>query len=180
MDTMITVGSPEKIEIAMNAVPNNCDKIDNSGYMEAWATGGTSPYAYTWAGFEGQTDNRITNLLAGKYQVRVTDAHDCIDSSEKQIQYDVCCRIFIPDAFTPNGDGLNDKAKVLSTGEFKLTRFSIYNRFGERVFTTENVEEGWDGIWKGELQDLATYNYFAVGICGQDPVFYKGTITLVK
>ena len=180
LDTTFSIGSPEKLEITMKAVPNNCDKIDNSGYIEAWASGGTSPYRYAWATGEPQGDNRIINLQPGGYRVRVTDNNDCVDSANKFMEYDVCCKVFIPDAFTPNGDGLNDRAIVLSTGEFKLTRFSIYNRFGERVFTTENIEEGWDGVWHGDLQDLATYNYFAVGVCGNDPVTYKGTITLVK
>jgi gliding motility-associated-like protein len=97
--------------------------------------------------------------------------------------YDNCCKPFIPDAFTPNNDGKNDKARILFKGDLTLKLFSIFNRFGEVVFTTNDINDGWDGIYNGELQDIGTYNYYIKAICGNssnNEVEYKGTITLIR
>ncbi len=177
------INSPDKIEITMDVMPNNCDKQENTGIIEASVRGGTGPYLYAWNLYDysdASQTNRIINLKEGIYQVNVTDAADCIDSNRAEMKYDVCCRIFIPTVFSPNGDGLNDKIRILHDGEFELKVFSIYSRFGERVFTTSNKEDGWDGVWQDRPQDIATYNYFMIGKCGQDDVMKKGTITLVR
>lgn len=177
------INSPDKIEITMDVMPNNCDKQENTGIIEASVRGGTGPYLYAWNLYDSSDasqTNRIINLKEGIYQVNVTDAADCIDSNRAEMKYDVCCRIFIPTVFSPNGDGLNDKIRILHDGEFELKVFSIYSRFGERVFTTSNKEDGWDGVWQDRPQDIATYNYFMIGKCGQDDVMKKGTITLVR
>lgn len=176
----LEIDMPEELSVNLNAVPNNCDKIDNSGYIEAYVRGGTRPYSYRWLSDSLETSNVLRNIPQGLHSIILKDANDCIDSSDARMEYDICCKIFIPDAFTPNGDGINDDARIFVKGEFQLKVFSIYSRFGERVFTTNNINEGWNGAWKGEVQDISTFNYYAEGICGSDPVFYKGTITLIK
>ncbi|MEZ5016206.1 MAG: gliding motility-associated C-terminal domain-containing protein [Flavipsychrobacter sp.] len=182
-DTTLVIESPEKLSIETKVTPNDCDGIDNSGTITAKVTGGTAPYRYSWSNDSLLKTERITGIANGKYIVIVTDLNECSESIESTITYDNCCTIFIPDAFTPNNDGRNDYARILNKGEFTLEVFSIYNRFGERVFTTDDINAGWDGIHNGEKQDLGTYFYFAKGLCGNErkvPVLYKGTITLIK
>jgi gliding motility-associated-like protein len=84
--------------------------------------------------------------------------------------------IVIPSGFTPNNDGSNDVLKVISRG-ITLERFAVYNRWGNRVFETSNLNDGWDG--KGS--DVATYFYVAVyyGLDGSKKIL-KGDVTLVR
>ncbi len=179
-DTTFMVESPEKIVITTKSVPNDCDGYDNTGVIEASVEGGTEPYNYLWSTSPEQSGNSIKGMPNGTYKVTVRDFNECMEEATADIVYNNCCSIFIPDAFTPNNDGLNDKIRILFKGEFKLDIFSIYNRFGEEVFTTNNINGAWDGVWNGVPQNLATYNYYVRGVCGSEPVVYKGTITLIR
>jgi gliding motility-associated-like protein len=184
-DTSISVQSPDKIETNLTIVPNDCEGDDNGGRITADVKGGTPPYSYMWS--NDRTTPDIGGISNGSYFVMIYDNHDCKDSAKADIAYDNCCKIFIPDAFTPNNDGLNDKIRISLKGDFVLKIFEIYNRFGQRVFYTDVVSgrttEGWDGVYKGIPQDLGTYNYYVKGICGNKgtkEVQYKGTFTLIR
>ena len=88
--------------------------------------------------------------------------------------------IFVPDAFTPNGDGNNDKLFVrgrnISSMELK-----VFDRWGEVVFTTENQELGWDGSYKGKPVDPAVYVYWLTVRCvDRQEYFHKGNVTLIR
>ena len=73
--------------------------------------------------------------------------------------------IFVPTAFTPNGDGRNDFFKPLSIGLKSLDRFTVYNRWGQLVYSNTNLkQDGWDGTFKGSKQEQATYVWYAEGI----------------
>jgi len=72
------------------------------------------------------------------------------------------CDIGFPSAFTPNGDGRNDIIKIVSDGNLELYHnfsLSIFNRYGQRVFYTENIQTGWDGTFFHQQQDIGTYFY---------------------
>lgn len=181
-DSLIAVNSPEKIKIDMKVTPNDCEGADNNGRIDAQVSGGTPVYRYVWNTVPEQYSYGIEGMPNGSYRVRIIDANDCTDSAVATIEYNNCCIVFIPDAFTPNNDGLNDLLRIRYKGIFTLKTFAIYNRFGERVFETRNIDEGWNGIHKGAPQDLGTYNYYVKGICGdnREEVMYKGTITLIR
>lgn len=182
-DSNIVLDEPQKINIETKASPNDCDGIDDGGRVEVIASGGTPGYEYLWNTNPERRGYIIEGVANGSYWVTVTDANGCIDSAKADIEYDNCCIVFVPDAFTPNNDGLNDKAKVLVKGDFELEIFAIFNRFGERVFMTKDITQGWDGTYKSKQQDLGTYNYYVKGVCGnagRKDVMYKGTIILVK
>ncbi|MFT7589553.1 MAG: gliding motility-associated-like protein, partial [Limisphaerales bacterium] len=87
----------------------------------------------------------------------------------------------VPSAFSPNGDGSNDKFLILWNDIAVLEEFSIYNRWGEQVFTTTSLTDGWDGTWKGADQDLGNYIYMinAVGSEGQR-FERRGSVLLVR
>ncbi len=71
--------------------------------------------------------------------------------------------IKLPTTFTPNGDGVNDIIYVKGWGIKTLESFEIYNRWGELIFKTNNVDEGWDGYYKGELQNNDVYAFKVIG-----------------
>lgn len=88
---------------------------------------------------------------------------------------------FIPNAFTPNGDRLNDGFGVKGWPETKSFELCVYNRWGELVFKTTNVFERWNGEWKGKPQPIGTYVYTIkaqTASCGT--VQEKGTVTLIR
>ncbi|REJ80839.1 MAG: gliding motility-associated C-terminal domain-containing protein [Bacteroidetes bacterium] len=86
--------------------------------------------------------------------------------------------IYIPNAFTPNGDGLNDTFGVKGEG-IKNFRLFIYNRWGEKIFETSNPNEHWDGYYGGRPAEQGTYVYqvFASGIGKKAR---NGSVTLVR
>ena len=69
----------------------------------------------------------------------------------------------IPNGFTPNGDGMNDRLNVRVAGFITLSNFTIYNKWGELVFQTSKLNTGWDGIYKGVLQNTGSYIWLAAG-----------------
>ena len=85
----------------------------------------------------------------------------------------------VPNAFTPNGDGINDKVFVRGYGITKMV-WRIYNRWGVLVFQTANRLEGWDGTYKGSVQPTEVYNYVLDAEFGDKVKFQKkGDITLL-
>ncbi len=180
LDTLLSLESPEEILIEKLVTPNNCDKITNSGKISLNVKGGVEPYTYVWNNNTILNDRVLENVIGGVQDIKVIDANGCIKSDTVLMKYDKCCQVFVPTAFTPNGDGLNDIVRVRHKDEFSLELFSIYNRFGERVFTTESISQGWDGSINGIIQELGTYFYFVKGKCGSDDVIYKGSIVLMR
>ena len=67
------------------------------------------------------------------------------------------CKFVVPTAFSPNKDGVNDMFRVLSTCALSKFRLSVYNRWGEKVFESNDFQFGWNGMYKNELQPMRTY-----------------------
>ena len=88
--------------------------------------------------------------------------------------------LFIPNAFTPNDDGNNDCLRILNTANFTDYYFAIYNRWGQRVFETDDPNVCWNGDFKNQKAEVGTYYYFlrAETRCGK--LFKKGDITLLR
>lgn len=182
-DTSVRINQPDSLIAATVITPNDCSGYDDGGAVTVNPTGGTTPYTYLWSTAPAQTSDRITGLPNGKYAVVVTDAHHCRDTAIALVPYDNCCKPILPDAFTPNGDGRNDRFRVLFKGDASLVEFSVYNRYGQRVFYTTAINAGWDGTWNDVNQDVGTYFYYIKLICGNkgDKVQeYKGDVTLIR
>lgn len=113
------------------------------------------------------------------YTVTVTDGA-CIRTDTAKISIDPC-DINLPNTFTPNADGNNDIFRVVGhLGYFREFSFSCYNRWGERVFYTENISDGWDGKHKGIDTEIGTYFYMVrYTLYGQKHIM-KGDFHLVR
>ena len=88
--------------------------------------------------------------------------------------------IYIPDAFTPNGDGNNDV--LLVRGRFITTmQLKVFDRWGELVFETTDQDVGWDGTYKGKPVDPAVFVYWLKAVCADGQSFLKkGNITVIR
>lgn len=97
------------------------------------------------------------------------------------VHIDINETIFIPNAFSPNGDGLNDVFKIGNYGYHKLSEFRIFNRWGEEVFSTINPEQGWAGTYKKKPADIGTYSYYITITDNKGKKqTIKGNLTLVR
>lgn len=180
-DTSVTLVEPPLLAIVSSATPNDCEGADDGGSVSTLVEGGTSPYSYTWN--TGQTTSQLNHIANGAYWVTVTDGNGCQDSSLAIVNYDNCCKPFIPDAFTPNKDGRNDIYRIRWKGDISKLQFSIYNRFGERVFVSYQADVGWDGTYHGKPCDMGVYFFNVKFICGSkgdNQVEYKGDVTLIR
>jgi gliding motility-associated-like protein len=93
----------------------------------------------------------------------------------------IFCDIWVPNAFTPNGDGSNDVFRVLgNAGRMEHFGLSVYNRWGERIFHTNDRSTGWDGTYKGSKAQLGTYIYVLEYTIGGKPILQKGSFHLIR
>lgn len=129
----------------------------------------------------GEVGNYIEVTTEGIYSVAVEGVCGLmVDSIRIQVQ-DCSCRPSIPNAFTPNSDGLNDKFGVILNCFPSKMRFSIYNRFGQRVFVSYKLEDAWDGTFGGDKCDMGTYFYqVQYTTPNGEPMYYKGDLLLIR
>jgi gliding motility-associated-like protein len=124
----------------------------------------------------------IQPLESTVYRLEVSDTNFCFDPQVFDVNIEVVTeyRIGVPNAFTPNGDGVNDEIKVDGWGVKRLIEFRIYNRWGTEVFATDSMDEGWDGTYNGKLQGIDSYAYFIKAEMWDDNVIVrKGTFSLI-
>jgi gliding motility-associated-like protein len=88
--------------------------------------------------------------------------------------------VVMPNAFTPNGDGVNDVFRVPPGIGLQLSEFVIYDRWGSRVFSSRNVGQGWDGTIGGHPAPAGIYVYLIAGTDLKGPLSVKGTVMLVR
>jgi gliding motility-associated-like protein len=89
--------------------------------------------------------------------------------------------IYVPRVFTPNGDGTNDILKPILVGISTFHYFSVYNRWGNLIFTTQDPNQGWDGTFKGVPQPVETYLWIGEGIdTNGKKIVQKGMVSLVR
>lgn len=88
--------------------------------------------------------------------------------------------VFIPNAFSPNSDGVNDILFVRGADGFESMNLIVYNRWGEKVFETSNPDIGWDGRYKGKELGPDVFGYYLTVTCPSDIINLKGNVTLLK
>jgi len=117
-----------------------------------------------------------------EYKVTAFDTVGCFElTAYVLIEVIEDLTIAVPDAFTPNGDGVNDLIQVRGWGIEELLTWRIYNRWGEMVFETTDLHQGWDGVYRGQTQNADTYSWYAKarsynGLVKEE----KGSFSLVR
>ena len=117
-----------------------------------------------------------------KYKVRVTTPEGCYGEDDIIVRlFRTNPDIFVPTAFTPNGDRKNDILKPICVGITKLDFFRVYNRWGQLVYETSTFDTGWDGKFADKEQASGTYVFMAQGedYTGKI-IFKKGTAVLIR
>ncbi len=126
-------------------------------------------------------DPILTNTMDMTYSVSVTNEYGCSMKDTVQVKYYKGPAIYVPNAFTPNGDGKNDIFKPTYIGIANLKYFRVFNRSGQLVFETKQQLQGWDGNLNGKEAPEGAYVWEAFGIdyLGKTQ-FQKGTMVLIK
>lgn len=116
-----------------------------------------------------------------EYHIEITDEHTCVTVDTMLVQILKKPGYYLPTAFTPNGDGLNDIVRPYLVRMKNLKSFSIYNRWGNLVFRTFTEGEGWDGTYQGNKQQNGVYVWILEFKNADDQIVTeKGTITLIR
>jgi gliding motility-associated-like protein len=133
--------------------------------------------SYKWQ--DNSTDSFYIVKTNGIYSVEITNTSGCLASDTIYIREDCLQDIIVPNAFTPNGDGINEIFQVSGSepAEFKIY---IYDRWGEMIFSSDNRSLGWDGSVKGHPVQEGFYNYFVDYTIGRDERTKKGSIYLIR
>jgi gliding motility-associated-like protein len=148
-----------------------------------------SKYRYMWSPMQyfrsyqgGNTSSvAIGDVLAtGNIYLTVRDQYNCIGRDSIMINTQPCCDVFLPNAFTPNGDGRNDVFRIVTVGHHPVKVFEVTNRYGEIVFRSNVETEGWDGKVHGVPQDAGTYFYYLNYTCNGKTIEKKGDVILVR
>ena len=116
-----------------------------------------------------------------RFNLIVRDTLGCIGTSTVTVKVYKGTNYFLPNAFTPNGDGLNDVFRAVAPGVQVTQYFRIFNRWGKLLFETRDARKGWDGTYIGVPQPSAVYVWVIRGLnISQQVIELKGTVTLIR
>ena len=144
----------QTVEVTNGVTPNIINIKSGENFLEISAEGGNPPYFYSLDNVNWQTSNIFTNLKAGIYQIFVkSQTNSCTAVAQSAV-------LFIPNVITPNQDSFNDVWKVGNIEYFKNAKLAIYDRYGKKVFYTEDISKfNWDGFYLGRVLPSDTYWY---------------------
>ncbi len=140
---------------------------------------------FSWTPSGGLSAKFVSNPLAAppistKYVVTGVTEWGCIAKDSINVNVNTEAILSLPNAFAP-GRGINDKFRVIRRGLATLRYFRIYNRWGNLIFETTNIDEGWDGTLNGEPQPVGVYVYEVSAVSKAGTVFKKqGNVTLLR
>jgi gliding motility-associated-like protein len=148
-DTSIALGQ----SLTLHAVD-----LNNNGFIN-----------YLWSPPGGLSNPGIPNPVTTPnrdvtYTVKATTPAGCDATASINIKVFASADIYVPTAFTPNGDGLNDFLRPIPVGIVQFKYFSVFNRYGQMVYTTTNPAKGWDGNLSGAKQNVGTYVWMVEGV----------------
>ncbi len=129
----------------------------------------------------GDTTHYLVIHQAGIYQVTTTDENGCSSRGEIIIEESCLPRLFVPSAFSPNGDGTNDELEIFGK-YFRDFELKIFNRWGEIIFISNDRHKTWDGMYRNEEMPIGTYPWIIHYKNENDPEekTMKGSVTLIR
>ncbi len=147
---------------------------------------GMGDVGYLWTPSTGLSDTTIADpeampLVTTEYILTTFSDENCEASDSVKIIVENNFEVIIPTAFSPNGDGLHDDIGIRTRGLENLYEFAIFNRWGQKVFETNDQTQRWDGTFRQTPQELGVYVYYirAEKFLGGEFIA-KGNITLIR
>jgi gliding motility-associated-like protein len=145
---------------------------DVSAWYYEFGDGGNSAYASPVHEYQMPGDYRVTLFVRNSF--------GCTDTSSRMVKIDPEYRFWIPNTFTPNGDGMNDLFHPVGIGWLEY-EFEVYNKWGEKLFSTSETKRGWDGTFKGMPceQDVYVYRITLVNEVTREGNTFIGHVNLL-
>ncbi|MCW5909083.1 MAG: PKD domain-containing protein [Chitinophagales bacterium] len=179
----------DEVTVIVNPLPTadagKDDTITSGGFVQLVGTGGIQ---FNWSPAEGLSNANLFNPVASPdsttdYVLTVTDLFGCSNTDTVRIVViNFATPWWLPSAFTPDGNGHNDVLYVRGGG-FKTFQFSIFNRYGELIFVTKNINTGWDGKNQFSNDDVPAdaYVYKLNGVLENgEKIDEKGLVNLIR
>lgn len=171
------------VRIIANAGPRDTSVVLGQP-LQLFATGGS---IYNWTPPTYLNNANIANPLSNPkdsitYFLRVSDENGCFGLDTITVKvFRLAPGLYVPTAFTPNSNGVNDLFRPIALGIRSLESFRVYNRWGQLVFSTQKIGDGWDGNFKGDSQGTSTFVWYAeaTDYLGKK-IKQKGTVVLIK
>ncbi len=161
-------------------------KSNSYALIQFTATKTQMDYAYTW-NLNGKVVSTIFNpaftfneTYDNQIQLTIKDQYTCENAIIKNVPVTLTTELFIPTAFTPNGDGLNDKIKMMGISPTTKLNLMIFNEWGHLVFSTTSATDTWDGTYKGDPANAGNYSYLLDIELNGEQQKLKGIITLIR
>ena len=147
---------------------------------------GTGGSSYSWSPATGLNDPFISNPTGNlsndvKYLLTVKTSEGCVDTASVNVTVFKGSAIYVPTAFTPNSDGLNDILKPYYVAIKSLSYFTVFNRWGQKVFSTNELNKGWDGFSQNNEIIAGNYVWVLKAVDAIDKIYnLKGSFVLIK
>ncbi len=146
-------------------------------------SGNIASFEWTSTGGSLQNPQSLTPTTAplnapAAFQLKVVDDNGCIATGK--VVVNVFNNLYMPNSFTPNGDGNNDVFRIPVGVSLQLEEFSVFDRWGNRIFTTKDATRGWDGTLKGRPLPTGTFVYLLRGKNGEGDIQLKGVVLLLR
>jgi gliding motility-associated-like protein len=175
-------------KLSAHAGPRDTNIVVNQPLqLLATTSGSPSVESFVWTPPAGLNNPNISNPVATllenqQYVLTVQSAAGCIATDTINVTvFKINPGLYVPNAFTPNGDGINDVFRPIPIGMKSINYFRVYNRNGQLVFSTSVQNQGWDGKFQGKLQDADVYVWTVEGTDYEGKtIFQKGSVMLVR
>jgi gliding motility-associated-like protein len=160
--------------------------IDEPLQLDAVDMNNTGFNSYLWSPSSGLSSPNIQDPVAYitkdiTYYVTASTTDGCEGTDSISIAVFSVSDILVPNAFTPNGDGHNDMLRTIPMGIREFKYFAVYDRWGRRVFYTNDQSKGWDGTISGNPQATGAYVWMAAGVDYKAKIIErKGTVILIR
>jgi gliding motility-associated-like protein len=157
-DTTFVVEQPDSLKGFFTGHDKHCNM---EGLLKAEVTGGVTPYSYLWTG-NGISDTAaaVGPVPVGQYKLLLTDANGCKWEWTGYVYDGQCIELGVMEAFSPNGDGINDKWGISGLQEYPLNTVQVFDKWGDVVYEKKGYDNSWNGTKHngGDLPD-GTYYY---------------------
>lgn len=173
-ESYFSISEPSQLLVSFDAKGVTC-KGYNDGYISVFAEGGTTPYQYQWN--TGDSLSVATRLTAGQYFITVIDGNGCQRGVGVVVNESTQLCLGIPDAFTPNGDGINDTWIIEYIELYPSAYVNVFNRWGQQMYQGTTDSEFWDGTFNGKFVPAGAYQYVVDLRNGMEP--FTGVVVVV-
>jgi len=186
--TQVPVFVNEPLPIIAEVMPDSLIlPLGQTGSVQVTYLNTTNP-SYAWSPATGLSCIDCPNPAVTVYQNQdyvvtvsaVNGTATCFATATLKVIVQPNLPVYIPNSFSPNGDGNNDVFQIYGEG-IKMIDLTIFNRWGEKVHESNNQFEGWDGRYKGEMQSPAVFTYYAkIQFLNDKEIERKGTVTIIR